>query len=90
MSAGQLCKLINVIDVQIVPIPKDCTDGFGGAFWARPERYLESGVQEGMSTLALLDHRPRSPPNQPRLIVRRPEQRRTVAGFPDRPCSQFD
>ena len=55
LSAAQLSKLINVSDVQIVPIPKDCTDGFGGAFWARPERYLEPGVQEGMSMLAVLD-----------------------------------
>jgi hypothetical protein len=29
-------------------------DGFGTAFWARPEAYLDPEVQAGMSWLALL------------------------------------
>jgi hypothetical protein len=46
--------LLNIERVEIVPVPNDCTDGFGGAYWARPERYLEPGVQAGMSMLAAL------------------------------------
>jgi hypothetical protein len=37
-----------------VPIPRDCLDGFGAAFWARPEAYLDPLVQGGMSWLAML------------------------------------
>jgi hypothetical protein len=49
-----------MIDVQTVRIPADCTDGFGGAYWARPEFYLEPQVQAGMSMLAILDPRARA------------------------------
>lgn len=43
-----------VREVQVVPVPHDCLDGFGAAFWARPERYLDPTVQAGMSWIALL------------------------------------
>jgi SAM-dependent methyltransferase len=32
-----------------VPVPHDCTDGFGAAFWRRPHAYLDPAVQAGMS-----------------------------------------
>ncbi|GAA2233547.1 class I SAM-dependent methyltransferase [Streptomyces amakusaensis] len=35
-----------------VPIPYDCTDGFGAAFWRRPEAYLDPKVRAGISMLA--------------------------------------
>jgi SAM-dependent methyltransferase len=35
-----------------VPIPHDCTDGFFGAFWRRPEAYLDPVVRAGISNLA--------------------------------------
>lgn len=35
--------------VSPVPIPHDCTDGFGAAFWRRPEAYLDPAVRAGMS-----------------------------------------
>ena len=35
----------------------DCRDGFLGAFWRRPERYLDAGVRAGISTLARLEGR---------------------------------
>lgn len=41
-------------EVRPVLVPHDCTDGFGVAFWARPEAYLDPDVQAGMSWLALL------------------------------------
>lgn len=40
-------------------VPIDCQDGFGAAFWARPEAYLEPKVQAGMSWLALLPEQAR-------------------------------
>ena len=45
---------LDVRDVQPVPVPRDCVDGFGAAFWARPEAYLDPDVQAGMSWLAQL------------------------------------
>lgn len=44
--------LRNVRSVEEVPIPADCTDGFAGAFWNRPERYLDPAVQRANSLMA--------------------------------------
>jgi SAM-dependent methyltransferase len=38
--------------VAVVPVPWDCRDGFFGAFWRRPEAYLDPAVRAGISTLA--------------------------------------
>jgi hypothetical protein len=40
-----------------VPVPHDCTDGFGAAYWRRPEAYLDPGVRAGISMLAQADPR---------------------------------
>jgi SAM-dependent methyltransferase len=40
--------------VMPVPVPHDCVDGFFGAYWRRPEAYLDPGVRAGMSNLARL------------------------------------
>ena len=45
---------LRVREVRTVLVPHDCVDGFGAAFWARPEAYLDPDVQAGMSWLALL------------------------------------
>lgn len=37
-------------DVLPLPIPHDCTDGFGSAYWRRPEAYLDAGVRGAIST----------------------------------------
>jgi SAM-dependent methyltransferase len=41
--------------VERVPIPHDCRDGFLGAFWRRPERYLDPAIRPGISTFNELD-----------------------------------
>jgi Methylase involved in ubiquinone/menaquinone biosynthesis len=46
------------VDVQPLPIPNDCADGFLGAFWARPHAYLDPRVQEGISSLRELTPAP--------------------------------
>jgi hypothetical protein len=38
--------------VEPVPVPHDCTDGFLGAHWRQPERYLDPAVRAGMSVFA--------------------------------------
>lgn len=45
---------LEVEEVRPVLVPHDCIDGFGTAFWARPEEYLRTEVQAGMSWLAML------------------------------------
>ena len=42
-------------DIEIVPVPRDCTDGFMGAYWARPELYLDPQRRAGMSAVRKLD-----------------------------------
>ena len=53
-SERLLRALLPVREVQRVPVPRDCVDGFGAAYWARPEAYLDPAVQAGMSWMALL------------------------------------
>jgi SAM-dependent methyltransferase len=47
-------QALPVREIRPVLVPRDCVDGFGAAFWARPEAYLDPDVQAGMSWLALL------------------------------------
>jgi SAM-dependent methyltransferase len=54
-SLGRIEKALGVTDVQIVPIPADCTDGFLGAYWRRPEAYLDQSVRSAISTFSRLD-----------------------------------
>jgi len=35
-----------------VPVPHDCQDGFGAAYWRRPEAYLDPAVRAGISLLS--------------------------------------
>lgn len=56
-DAPGLREIAAVLDVrEVVPVlvPADCVDGFGVAFWNRPEAYADPAVQAGMSFLALL------------------------------------
>ncbi|WP_082969628.1 class I SAM-dependent methyltransferase [Mycobacterium kyorinense] len=49
----KLASLLGNASIQPVPIPHDCVDGVGGAYWRRPYAYLEAQVRAGMSMLAL-------------------------------------
>jgi SAM-dependent methyltransferase len=40
------------IEVEPLPIPHDCVDGFLGAYWRRPQAYLDAGVRSAISTFA--------------------------------------
>jgi SAM-dependent methyltransferase len=50
---AQLVSLLGAVSIQTVPVPHDCADGFGGAYWRRPHAYLDDTVRAGMSMLAL-------------------------------------
>jgi hypothetical protein len=43
------------VRVERVPIPHDCRDGFLGAFWRRPERYLDPNLLSGNSGMSGID-----------------------------------
>jgi len=45
---------LRVHEIRTVLVPRDCVDGFGVAFWARPEEILDPAIQAGMSWLAML------------------------------------
>ncbi len=40
------------VSITEVPIPHDCSDGFLGAYWRRPEAYLDTQVRAAISTFA--------------------------------------
>ena len=40
------------VEVTPVPVPRDCIDGFFGAYWARPAAYLDDAVRAGISSFA--------------------------------------
>jgi SAM-dependent methyltransferase len=48
----RLADLLGGARIEPVPIPHDCRDGFGVAYWRRPEAYLDPVVRAGMSMLA--------------------------------------
>ncbi len=43
------------LTVHPVLVPADCTDGFLGAYWRRPEAYLRPAVRAAISSLSLID-----------------------------------
>jgi SAM-dependent methyltransferase len=42
------------VTTQVLPVPHDCVDGFLGAFWRRPDAYLDPAVRSAMSCFAQL------------------------------------
>jgi len=51
-----LCKSLGgKTEVQAVPIPIDCVDGFTEAFYARPERFLDAPVRNSQSAWGFVD-----------------------------------
>jgi SAM-dependent methyltransferase len=53
-SIELLSTVFGSIDVQPLLIPGDCVDGFLGAYWLRPEAYLDEEVRAGISTFSRL------------------------------------
>jgi SAM-dependent methyltransferase len=55
--AEDLARELGELRLEPVPIPHDCRDGFYGAYWRRPESYLDSRVRNGISVFAHLPQR---------------------------------
>lgn len=43
------------VRVEVLPVPSDCRDGMGLAFWSRPEAVLDPGARAATSGFALMD-----------------------------------
>jgi SAM-dependent methyltransferase len=54
-SVSSMERSLGPIQMAPVPVPHDCQDGFLGAFWRRPEAYLDPAVRGAISAFALLD-----------------------------------
>lgn len=48
-SIDDLCGLLAAPEVEVLPVPHDCTDGFMAALWARPEAYLDPATRAATS-----------------------------------------
>jgi SAM-dependent methyltransferase len=55
---AELRELLGPVELAPVPIPHDCRDGFLGAFWRRPQAYLDPVVRDGISVFAQLPSEP--------------------------------
>jgi len=49
-SIDEYRAVLGAVEVIPVAIPHDCTDGFLGAYWRRPQAYLDAGVRGAIST----------------------------------------
>jgi SAM-dependent methyltransferase len=50
----QIGRMLGTTTVSELPVPHDCSDGFLGAYWRRPEAYLIDAVRSAISTFAKL------------------------------------
>ena len=46
-----LAGLLGGSRIEPVLVPHDCTDGFAGAYWRRPDAYLDPAIRAGISVL---------------------------------------
>jgi SAM-dependent methyltransferase len=51
---SELRAILGALELRAVPIPHDCADGFYGAYWRRPEAFLDPAVRGGISVFAQL------------------------------------
>ncbi len=53
-TLAQVREVLDGVTVEL-PVPADCTDGFFGAYWRRPEAFLDPETRRAISGLALLE-----------------------------------
>jgi SAM-dependent methyltransferase len=52
VTLGHVEAVLNVAETHSVPVPWDCSDGFLGAYWRRPEIYLDPDARAAISGIA--------------------------------------
>jgi SAM-dependent methyltransferase len=50
--ADEFRDVLGEVKLTPVPVPHDCRDGFYGAYWRRPDAYLDPEVRAGISVFA--------------------------------------
>lgn len=53
---GTFDRILGKTEVEMIPVPSDCTDGFLGAYWQRPHAYLDPSIRSAISTFSKLDN----------------------------------
>lgn len=53
-SIQSITEVLGTSQVLPIPIPFDCLDGFYGAYWRRPQAYLDPNVRRNISLFARL------------------------------------
>lgn len=48
-TIDRLCELLPNARSEVLPVPRDCQDGFMAAWWARPEAYLDPVIRVATS-----------------------------------------
>jgi SAM-dependent methyltransferase len=56
-SPGMIADALGGGEVEVLPVPRDCRDGFCHAWWCRPQAYLDPAVRAGISGIARLPGR---------------------------------
>lgn len=54
-SLREIEAIVGPVVSSVVPVPVDCCDGFLGAYWQRPEKYLDPQVRGAISVFSKLD-----------------------------------
>jgi hypothetical protein len=54
-TEATVVRLLGATETQVLSVPFDCTDGVLGAYWRRPEAFLDPVVRLAISSIALLD-----------------------------------
>jgi SAM-dependent methyltransferase len=50
----ELAELLGDLEIDPVPVPHDCRDGFFQAYWRRPDAYLDEAVRNSISVFHVL------------------------------------
>lgn len=50
-----IAEILDADRIEDVPVPHDCVDGFGWAYWRRPEAYLDPRVRACISGFGLIE-----------------------------------
>jgi ubiquinone/menaquinone biosynthesis C-methylase UbiE len=54
-TEATIVPLLGSAHTQVLPVPFDCRDGVLGAYWRRPDAFLDPAVRSAISGIALLD-----------------------------------
>lgn len=52
---SEMASALGPCTITPLPIPYDCSDGFLGAYWRRPQAYLDANLRQSISAFALVD-----------------------------------